>query len=145
MLSDEELAARMLVMGPLGPTCSSSYHPNTMIIYFLLDPVSKPRLAAAIRGHTPEKAPLFGTQRSGDMGTIDQFWTANIAKETIAGAVQFIPLDTCVVITHMAVRSNWRRLGINARLIDCIKKEFSNKQLVFQDVTSMGQKFVEGY
>ena len=116
-----------------------------MVLYFLIETHHRERLVNAIKGRSREKAPIFGTQRVGNSGTIDLFWKTNLAKAALAGAVQFIPLDDAIVITHMTVRSTWRRLGVNSRLIDHIRQRFPNRKLVFQDVTKSGQQFMEGY
>jgi hypothetical protein len=145
LLSDSELEQKIVVMGPLGRLGPTGHHPGTMVLYFVLEPTDKQRLIAAMQGKSPEKIPIFGTQRIGNLGTIDVFWRALLARECIAGAVQFLPLADTIIITHMAIRSNWRRLGINSRLMDCIKQRFPNRKLIFQDTTKMGQQFVEGY
>jgi len=145
LLSDSELEKKIVMMGPLGHSCPAGYHPATTVLYFLLNSADKERLINAIRGRSKEKAPIFGTQRVGRAGTIDLFWKTSLAKAALAGAVQFIPLDDAVIITHMTVQSTWRRLGVNSRLIDHIKQRFPNRKLIFQDVTKAGRQFVEGY
>lgn len=144
ILSDSELEKKIVMMGPLG-SCLAGYHPGTMVLYFVLEPSDKQRFINAITGRSAEKVPIFGTQRSGGLGTIELFWRTNLAKSSVTGAIQFIPLDKVIIITHMTVRSNWRRLGVNSRLIDYIKQKFPNRKLIFQDATKMGQQFVEGY
>ena len=145
ILPDSELEEKIVIMGPLGYPCPAGQHPATMVLYFLLNSADKERLINAIRGRSKEKAPIFGTQRVGHSGTIDLFWQTSLAKAVLAGAVQFIPLDDAVIITHMTVQSTWRRLGVNSRLIDHIRQRFPNRKLVFQDVTKAGQRFAEGY
>lgn len=145
LLSDAELAEKIVMMGPLGHSCPKGYHPATMVLYFLLGSSDKQRLISAIKGKSREKVPIFGLQRIGNYGTIDSFWKTSLAKAVLAGAVQFIPLGDTLIITHMTVKSTWRRLGVNSRLVDYLKQRFPNRKLIFQDVTKMGQQFVEGY
>lgn len=145
ILSDSEFEQKAVIMGPLGRTCPPGYHPATMVLYFVLEPADKNRLIAAIQGKSPEKVPVFGSHRSGGLGTIEMFWTNPMAKSCIVGAIQFIPNKDTVIITHMTVRSNWRRLGINSRLVDHIKQRFPRRRLIFDNVTKQGQQFVEGY
>jgi len=147
LLSDAEFQQRSILTGPFGavPT-NSGHHPETRILYFLADAKDKPRLLSALQGQSRETAPIFPLQRTRSLGSIELFWTARLAPLLI-GAVQFIPdpQAPALVIAHMTVGTKWRRLGVNSRMIDFIKQSFPGRKLIFQDPTSMGQHFMNGY
>lgn len=144
ILSDAELSERIVVMGPFGAGGLREYHPDTIILYFLLNTKDKQRLCTAIKGQSREKAPIFALQRKGRLGTIDAFWRENLTQ-LLVGAIQFIPFADKLVITHMAVRSNWRKLGINSRLIDYLRQGYPGREVLYSNLSKMGQKFVNSY
>jgi hypothetical protein len=138
LLSDAELNSRVLVMGPLG---LSGYHPYTSILYFLVNRSDRPRFYNAIRGQSLEKPPFFGLQRVGRLGTLDAFWKEPMAG-AIAAAMQFIPAQQHLIITHMVVKPTWQRMGINSRLVDNLQQRYPGRQLIFDKPTQDGQKFI---
>jgi hypothetical protein len=141
ILSDAELEGRIVVMGPFG---GGGYHPNTSILYFLINSHDKQRFYNAIKGQSYEKAPIFGLRRKGRLGTIDAFWQESMSQ-LLAGAIQFAALPNQLILTHMAVRTNWRKLGINSRLIDLLKQRYPGRQIVYDSPTKMGQGFIDSY
>jgi len=144
LLSDFDFDQRTVVVGPLGRSCPPGHHPNTMIIYLLLDGADRARVLAAAQGQSLEKLPLFPHQRLGDLGTLDAFWQAPLARNTLMAAIQFIPTSQGIIVTHMAVKPKWQRQGINSRMVDCIKRRFPQHQITFHQPTEMGKKFIEG-
>lgn len=144
LISDNDFEQRSLTVGPLGRACPPGYHPNTMVLYFLLDGKDKQRLIAAAQGQSLEALPLFPHCRVGNIGTLDAFWLLPLAANTLAAAIQFIPMQNNVIITHMAVKPQWRRQGINSRLVESVQRRFPYQKIVFHDLTDDGKRFIEG-
>ena len=144
LISDFDFNQRTLVVGPLGRACPPGHHPATMILYFLLNAQDKERLLAAARGQSLETLPLFSHCRQGNLGTLDAFWQSPLARNTLAAAIQFIPTQNVIVITHMVVKPHWRRLGVNSRLVESIQHRFPQQKIVFYELTDDGKRFVTG-
>jgi GNAT superfamily N-acetyltransferase len=113
-------------------------------LYFLINGHDKQRFYSAIKGQSYEKVPIFRLRRKGRLGTIDAFWQENMAQ-LLAGAIQFAVLPNQLILTHMAVRTNWRKQGINSRLVDYLKQRYPRRQIVYDSPTKMGQGFIDSY
>lgn len=86
--------------------------------------------------------------------TLDAFWRRKDAKpltKLLAGAMQFIPIKKAgdgwkraVYITHMSVRSKWRRNRLNWLMVEEARLG-ENLPVIFDDPTDMGEKFMRKY
>lgn len=141
-----EVAYKELIVavGPFGPTAEFfGYDRNTYVLYFLQDSADLRALTEMARSGD---IAIFPRRRAiGGPGTLDMFWKNSETKaltKLLAGAVQYIVLDNKVIITHMSVRSKWRRNGLNTLMIEVIEAAHPGKSLVYEDPTDMGKKFM---
>jgi len=138
-----------MFVGPLGPFAQHfGFDPDTMLLYFFVDPADKPKMIDITTGRDTENViPLFPTRRPGKSGpgTIDVFWSKPAAKKWLAGALQFIPQDDQIILTHMAVKPKWRRNRLNTLMIEIMKDEFPNRKVLFHEPTDIGYKFMKFY
>lgn len=92
--------------------------------------------------------PIFHRQRAGMLGagTLDVFIKQNKkeAKGMIA-AYQGFPLTDKLIITHMIVLPSYRRSRINTIVIDSLKKEYGLNNVMFEEPTDLGFKFMKNY
>jgi hypothetical protein len=94
--------------------------------------------------------PRYANLRSGFVPPIKQVWTKKYQKkfkgsENLLGIVEafFDEINNIVYIQNMTVNPNFRRRGLNAYMINSIRKELNldKEQVVFEDMTKEGELF----
>lgn len=140
------------------------YHPNTQIMYFVASPEKGEEAKRAVMAGAFR---LFNRRRAGftGRGTIDEFWSGKGAKaltQHLIGAVQFFTVggpeddekygfekntdpkglvEGDLVITHMAMKPAWQRLGLNTVMVRCVCADIPHTRLIFEDLTADGTNF----
>lgn len=134
-----ELHGNLAVIGPLGePGAFFGYDPSTRVMLFLTDDRFRPEVAAkAQKGEFP----IFQRRRMiGGSGTIEAFWRHQDAKN-VAAAAQFYYDGAKVVVTHLAVRPKFQRMGLGERLLKWIQASNPGRTVVGTDYTNAGRAF----
>jgi len=144
-LATEEIAKNAVTVGPFGDVAAVfGYDPNTYLLYLMEDSSNMPKLQAAILGESKDAFPLFPIRVPYGVGAIDMFWQQRLAK-LMAGAVQYVITNDRIIITHMAVKTKWRRHKLNTKMIQLIVQKYPSRTLSFLQVTEDGRKFVESF
>jgi hypothetical protein len=93
--------------------------------------------------------PIFPQRRGiGGPGTLHMFWNNKENKpatKLLAAALQYVPTDDALYITHMSVRPKWRRNRMNWLMVEAARSNYPDLPVVFDDPTEMGKKFIRKY
>lgn len=137
-----ELHENLAVIGPLGePAAFMGFDPSTRIMLFLTDDRSRPEVARKARDKG--EFPIFPLRRMiGGSGTIEMFWRHPDAKPVAAAAQYYFDGDQ-VVVTHLAVRPRFQRMGLGERMLKWIQANHPGKKVVATDLTKAGRAFSE--
>lgn len=148
----EDLSDNIIIVGPFGPTAEFFGHDKTThLLYFLQDEADRPAVIDRIKSqdlaifqpHVPLHLLWRGT------GSISLFWKHSLAKKYLAGALQYHfetwPSGEVLVLTHMAVKSKWRRNKLNSLMIDFLHSEYPNHRILFHELTQDGKAFMKVY
>jgi len=131
------------------------YHPETRITYFFINPASRDLFERITTTDTRETIPLFSQWAPmGSPGTIGMFWRHKLSRK-LAGAVQWFPdeevdgerwwpPEPAIVVTHMTTKPQWRRTGVNSRMMRHLSDSFPGRPILFHDLTPDGRAFMEG-
>ncbi len=146
-MTPEDVDPLIIIVGPFGPVAKFlGFHENTHVLYFLKDSADKQAIIDIIQGGGVMA--VFQNRRGiGMPGTLDAFWRRKDAKpltKLLAGALQFID-DDKLYLTHMSVRSKWRRNRLNWLMVEEVRESYPSLELVFDDPTDMGRKFMRKY
>ena len=74
--------------------------------------------------------------------TIEMFWKHPDAKPVAAAAQYYFDGDK-VVVTHLAVRPRFQRMGLGERMLKWIQANHPGKKVVATDLTKAGRAFSE--
>ena len=141
----EELKSNMLNIGPFGQVAEFfGYYATTKILcLFATEEDTNEMRQGIVSGKIAP--PLFPLRRAiGGPGTLEMFLKNKAVKKVIA-AVQYYTYKGDVIITHMVVRSKWRRAHINKLLIVTIIDYTQPVNIWWDDPTEMGRGFIWGY
>lgn len=145
--SPEDVDSLTVIVGPLGPMGAFfGFAEETRVLYFLKDSDNYSAFVELVQGGM---MPIFSQRRAiGGPGTLEMFWKnpeTRPATKMLAGALQFIPEDDALYITHMSVQPAWRRNRLNWLMVEGVRLRDPERPIVFDDPTEMGKKFMRSY
>lgn len=102
------------------------------------------RLKDVLRGDEEGIVPLFPAgQMSGRGDAIIAPFRRGKASKGLVAVVRYIIRADQIYIDMMAVKSDWRRRGVNTAMIKTIAERFPNNRIIFSPPTEQGQRFIE--
>jgi hypothetical protein len=149
----DDVEPLIITVGPFGPMAKfMGFSEHTYVMYFLIDSDDHDEIVRNVTGSGDEEGiiPLFQNFRAGYMGqgTLPAFWSNKRSRpltKLMAGALQFVAEKDTLYITHMSVRSKWRRNRLNWLMVKAASDHEPGKPVVFDDPTDMGKKFMKKY
>lgn len=136
-----DLHDNLVAIGPLGvPAKFFGYDPSTEVLLFLSDD----RFLDEIRENAATgNFPIFQRRRAmGSQGTIQAFWRHPGSKR-VAAAAQYYMDGNKVVVTHLAVRPRFQRMGLGERMLKYLRWQYPEKTIVGTELTQAGRAFSE--
>jgi hypothetical protein len=139
------LEPNMLNVGPWGHVAEFFGYYRTMhLLYLFATEEDRAAMGEGIKAGTIVP-PIFPLRRGiAGPGTLEIFLKTKSAKKVIA-AVQYYTYEGDLFVTHMVVRSKWRRARLNTLLINAIIDDTKPVNIWWDDPTREGEKFMAGY